>query len=58
MCAFVNTVGKLKLYNNINEVFSAKTAQTNHILACSGFGARKHTIKNFPNDFHFLAEIT
>ena len=35
-----------------------KQHKTNQILACGGFGARKHTIKNFPNDFHFLAEIT
>ena len=33
-----------------------KQHKTNQILACGGFGARKHTIKNFPNDFHFLAE--
>lgn len=37
---------------NIFLIFNAH--KTNQILACGDFGARKHTIKNFPNDFHFF----
>ena len=43
-------------YLNILLLFNVH--KTKQILACGDFGARKHTIKNFPIDFHFWAEIT
>ena len=52
MCVFTQSV---KYLVNILLIFNAH--KTKQILACGIFGARKHTIKNFPNDFHFLAEI-
>lgn len=52
MCVFTQSV---KYLVNILLIFNAH--KTKQILACGIFGARKHTIKNFPSDFHFLAEI-
>lgn len=52
MCVFTQSV---KYLVNILLIFNAH--KTKQILASGIFGARKHTIKNFPNDFHFLAEI-
>lgn len=40
-----------KWHLNIFLIFNAR--KTNQILACGDFGARKHTIKDFPNDSTF-----